>query len=111
MTTEDQVEDAFEKFKGQQPPQSASSTRSSSRALGDSPCAHDPRNTLNRDEIGMPESVVPTLMTLPSEIRGMILRHVLGDRTVHVYYKLQLQYENGGITAKVSDPWRSDLRI
>ena len=108
---EDEVEEAFEESKGQQPPQSASSTRSSSRTLGDSSCPHDPRNILKRDEIGMPESVVPTLMTLPSEIRAMILRHVLGDRTVHVYYKLELQYENGDITAKVSDPWRSHLGI
>ena len=50
-----------------------------------------------------------TLITLPPEIRTMILRHVLGDRTVHVYYKLELHYEKGEIRAKVSYPSRPGL--
>ena len=53
--------------------------------------------------LGGLKSSKPPFMTLPSEIRAIILRHVLGDRTIHVYYKLELQYEKGEITAKVSD--------
>lgn len=63
------------------------------------------------DQMSSLEGVKPTLTTLPSELRAIILRHVLGDRSVHVYYKLELQYENGDIKAKVSDSWRSDVRI
>ena len=49
------------------------------------------------------ESVERDFLTLPPEIRVMILRNVLGDRTVHVYYKVEFHYEKGDITRKVSD--------
>ena len=62
-------------------------------------------NTNLSDETGkrlVPSSLKTHFMSLPAEVRAMILRHLLGDRKVHAHYKQQVTCDSEDPMSEVS---------
>ena len=62
-------------------------------------------NTNLSDETGkrlLPSSPKTHFMSLPVEVRAMILRHLLGDRKVHAHYEQQVTCDADNAVSKVS---------